>query len=691
MGSLEATLAKFFGFERFRQGQREVIDHLLQGRHTLALLPTGSGKSLCYQLTAQMLPGLTLVVSPLIALMQDQVDGLLRRGLDNATCLSSALTATELAARYAQIERGRYKLIYIAPERCDSPRFQQWVRSAPLDLLVIDEAHCISQWGHDFRPHYRTLSRRLPALKRATVLALTATATPAVQEDIVHTLELPTMQRVIGDFNRSNLRFEVVATPRPQDKAARLIDSLSREHGPTIIYTSTRREAQTVFQLLTERGVSLCLYHAGLDADERTRAQRDFQDDRVQAMVATVAFGMGVDKPNIRQVIHYNIPGSLESYYQEAGRAGRDGQPATCTLLFSQPDVRVQRFFIDQAYPDREQVFRLYAMLRQAHPHSLAADDLAAANQWRAINVNAALHLLYEQGWVQVTGDGRYVLSRPDVVRPAVNFSPIERRKSRDDARLRKMLAYTDRATCRRVHILRYFGQFFTPPCQNCDVCAPRPAGQKHGTRTAAERRATPASDQVARAILRAVADFGGRLGRGTVGDVLLGSQRQQIIAWRLDRAKAYGQLRGQRRERLMGWIDELIEYQLLQVTAEEYPRLRLTAAGRQALACDTLLALSGVASGSASGHTPAPPVDRSSDGDVTLAGTADPALVERLRRWRAQKAQTLGVPAFWVLHNRVLEAIAQLRPHTIHELASVRGMGARKIEQLGQEIVDLM
>ena len=220
MDQLEAQLVELFGFESFRPGQREVIEQLLQGHHTLAILPTGSGKSLCYQLTAQMLSGLTLVVSPLIALMQDQVEGLSRRGIDNATCLSSALDSTDLAARYAQIERGRYKLIYIAPERCDSPRFQQWVRSAPIDLLVIDEAHCISQWGHDFRPHYRTLSRRLPELRRATVLALTATATPAVQRDIVRTLELPTMQRVIGDFNRPNLRLKVIAH-RSQKKSAR--------------------------------------------------------------------------------------------------------------------------------------------------------------------------------------------------------------------------------------------------------------------------------------------------------------------------------------------------------------------------------------------------------------------------------------------------------------------------------------
>ncbi|HEX4951433.1 MAG TPA: ATP-dependent DNA helicase RecQ, partial [Blastocatellia bacterium] len=425
--NLEQALQQHFGFPSFRPNQREVIESLLAGQPTLAVLPTGLGKSLCYQLTAQLLPGVTLVISPLIALMQDQVEALQRRGFDNVTYLSSALTPAQVGARFDEIERGEHKLIYIAPERCDSPRFQRFVQTANISLVVIDEAHCISQWGHDFRPHYRNLLTRLPELKKANFLALTATATPEVQNDIISALSLPNVKRIVADFNRPNLYFESIAAATREEKEFWLLKTLTDQDlgGSTVIYCSTRKEANGTFSLLKARGFNAELYHAGLSAEVRTNAQRQFINDEVPIIVATVAFGMGIDKPDVRRVIHYNIPGTLEGYYQEAGRAGRDGEAAVCSLLYAQPDLRIQRFLIEQAYPHPQVIERLMHVVKEAHPLPVAASDVTTATGLPELSVNAALQLLYEQNWLALSNDGKYVQAQPDVKKFNLDFRPL--------------------------------------------------------------------------------------------------------------------------------------------------------------------------------------------------------------------------------------------------------------------------
>ena len=698
MDELERALRQHFGFEKFRHRQREVIENILAHKHTLAVLPTGLGKSLCYQLTAQMLPGMTLVISPLIALMQDQVDALIERGFENATFLSSTLSPAAIGARYTEIERGRYKLIYVAPERCDSTRFQQLVRQAAIDLVVIDEAHCISQWGHDFRPHYRTLLNRLPELKRATFLALTATATPEVQDDITAALALPHLERVIADFNRPNLRFEVVRADQREEKEVRLIELLSADDGPAIVYASTRKEAAQTHQLLQERGFSVCLYHAGLEPEPRAQAQREFQQGRCRIIVATVAFGMGIDKANVRRVIHFNLPGSIENYYQEAGRAGRDGEPATCTLFYTQSDVRIQRFLIDNAYPDAKILAHIHELLREAAPLPVAAGDLATASELPEITVNAALQLLAEQQRVQVTAEGKYLAEQAESRQLNVDFRPLMARRQRADLRLKKMIEYGAGAVCRRKQILNYFGQSFTPPCEGCDVCSAATAGQAISPVIPGE--ATEASDRVARIILQAAVDFGGRLGRGTIADVLAGSKRRRILELNLEKSRYYSALSFHRHDRVIGWIDELVAQQLLRVTAEEYPCVCITPAGRAALAEKALLPLSGFASRSPKSETskPAesdkstlPPSSTAVVLSEPVSATVNPILKQRLWQWRREKAQALNVSAYLVLHNSALEEMAQRVPQTLDELGEIKGIGPSKIEHYGEELLSVM
>lgn len=693
MDELERALHEHFGFEQFRPGQREVIEHVLARRHTLAVLPTGRGKSLCYQLPAQLLPGLTLVISPLIALMQDQITALERRGFSNVTSLSSALTQSEIGRRFAEIERGEHKLVYIAPERFDSPRFQQLVRRAEISLVVIDEAHCISQWGHDFRPHYRTLLTRLPELRRATFLAVTATATPEVQNDIAANLALPSLERVIADFNRPNLHLETIKADAREEKDRQVIERLKRDAGAAIIYASTRKEAVAVHQLLRGHGFNVCLYHAGLDTRQRTEAQQRFLQDDCRVIVATVAFGLGIDKPNVRQVVHYNLPGSLENYYQEAGRGGRDGATATCTLFYSQPDVRIQRFLLDQAYPQPQVLLKLCDMLREAHPLAVAAEDLATAGRLPEIAVNAALQSLYEQQRVQLSAEGKYVLAKPDESASKFDLRALNERRWRANERLKKMIAYALDAKCRRAAILGYFGQHFTPPCEACDVCqspislAASPSAKVRQS----ELIASEASDHTARIILQTALELKGKFGRSIVAALLAGSKSERITAANLNHNPHYGALQLHTIKHITRWMDELIGQQLLKVTPEEYPRLLITPEGQPALSESALIGISGFAHVSVKGKVEDAIVPEGTAQQPAPVQSSEHPLVERLKRWRREKAAAMSVPQYVILHNTVIEAIAEQLPLTRQELGNVKGIGANKLELFGDEIIHLV
>ena len=344
------VLRQYFGFSSFREGQQTLIDAVLAGRDVLGVMPTGGGKSLCYELPALLLPGLTLVISPLISLMKDQVMALQNAGIP-AGCIHSAMSVEELREAYRDTRFGAYKILYIAPERLLTDGFCALAQELEISLLAVDEAHCISQWGQDFRPSYLKILDFLQKLPRRPALAaFTATATAQVRSDIVRILQLQDPVTVVTGFDRPNLRFEVL---RPQDKRRALLELLEERRDKSgIVYCATRKGVEQICELLQSSGFAASRYHAGLSPDERRQNQEDFICDRCTVMVATNAFGMGIDKSNVSYVIHYNMPKSLEAYYQEAGRAGRDGEPADCILLFAPADVETARFLIDNGGSD---------------------------------------------------------------------------------------------------------------------------------------------------------------------------------------------------------------------------------------------------------------------------------------------------------------------------------------------------
>jgi ATP-dependent DNA helicase RecQ len=469
-----AILQKHFGYDDFRGGQRDAIRSILSGRDTLVLMPTGGGKSLCFQIPAMVLDGPTLVISPLISLMKDQVDNACRAGIP-ATFVNSTLTPFEVKARMEGVRSGRYKLLYFAPERAENPRFVAALKSMGVAMLAVDEAHCLSQWGYEFRPSYLKLGALREALG-CRIIALTATATPEVRSDIVTHLRMKRPTILASGFDRPNLKWHVLAGERPADKDALLLRLLARERsGPALVFASTRKRVDAIADYLNSRSLRASGYHAGIKNEERTRLQEAFMTEKAGVVVATNAFGMGIDKANVRMVIHFDMPASLESYYQEAGRAGRDGGDSDCLLLHAYRDRFTHEFMIDGAHPPEATIRRVLKLVPETFGHDQVPQLIKTTSTNRR-EFGSALRILGKAGVIELPPNGTDGQVR--VIRRSLRNEDLAEAgfaRERELIRLRRMQAYAYQTGCRRTFVMEYFGsKFSSRECAGCDNCHAR-------------------------------------------------------------------------------------------------------------------------------------------------------------------------------------------------------------------------
>lgn len=633
--ALEA-LTRYFGYDSFRPGQQGIVEALLAGRDVLGVMPTGAGKSVCYQIPAALSPGMTLVISPLISLMRDQVDALNDLGLP-AAFINTTQTPDEQAMVFAQAAAGQIKLLYVAPERLETGRFRDFAARTPISLIAVDEAHCVSQWGQDFRSSYLGIGDFIAGLPQCPpVGAFTATATERVRRDIVGLLGLRNPAVTVTGFDRPNLYFDVVKLETKYKAAwvARYVADHPDESG--IVYCATRKTTEALADTLNQMGHPAVAYHGGMSPDAREVAQRDFITDKVPVVVATNAFGMGIDKSNVRYVIHHNLPESIEAYYQEAGRAGRDGEPSRCTLLWNESDIVTRRRLLDNDYENERLTPEEQEIVRQSKRRLL---------------------------------DG--------------------------------MVGYCRTTDCLHRYMTRYFGQELSPNAGSAageDIAADSSQSGRCGACSNCESTfETIDVTRVAQAISRCVHDAGQRVGSGKIVKILRGSRAQDLAWLNPERMPTFGMLKDVNEARVRDVLSQMATDGYLSIAEGRMPIVMFGARAAETAAPDFHYEIKRVerksaAAGSGRSGGVADTADSANvPGDALgsyIPDDDEESLFQKLRELRRTIAQEIGKPPYIVFSDKTLRDMARIKPVTNAQFLAVNGVGQHKLDLYGQRFM---